>query len=117
MRVSYRLVAPSLLALCFGCAARPVTPVAMSQPGDAELTCGQLGQQTIDNQNAAVALVAKDKQVDRDNTVKVAAAIVFSVWLAGSIDLSHEEQIVMRSLADRNERLKGLQQQKGCPSA
>lgn len=106
-----------VLALCLGCAARPVTPVMMSQPGDDALSCEQLDQQIAANRNAAVELVRKDKEVEQGNTAKIVAATVFSVWLAMSIDLSHEEQIVMRSLYDRNERLVALKQVKSCPVA
>lgn len=117
MRSLFQPASLIALALCLGCAARPVTPILMSQPGDDALTCAQLDQQIAANQSTAVELLQKDKQVEQGNTAKVVAATVFSVWLAMSIDLSHEEQIMMRSLYDRNERLVSLKQQKGCPTA
>jgi hypothetical protein len=105
-------------ALAFGvaaCAVRQVTPVAISQSTDDQLTCAQLDQQMKSNQLAAVELLNKNKKVQEANTAKVVASVVFSAWISFSIDLSHEEQIKMRALADRNEELQRLKRLKRCP--
>src|SRR5580693_1963147 len=94
-----RLLLAAGLALCVAaCAAQPVTPIAISQSADDQLTCSELDQQIKSNQLAAVELLKKNKEVEQTNGAKVAASVVFSAWLAFSIDLSHEEQIKMRSL-------------------
>ena len=111
-----RLLLAAALALCIAaCASRPVTPVAISQSNDAQLTCSELDQQIKSNQLAAVELMQKNKAVQQANTAKIVAAFVFSEWIAFSVDLSHAEQIEMRALADRNEELQRLKRQKGCP--
>ena len=112
-----RGVLTASLILCLaGCAARQVTPVAISQPGDAELTCNSLKQQIADASAAEAAYRHKDKQVESGNAVKTAGSAipVAGLFLAGSIDLSNEEQVKARALADRIERLAFLAKQKGC---
>jgi hypothetical protein len=99
-----------------GCAARPVTPVAISQPGDATLTCAGIDTARRDNALRAAELLKRDREVESANTGKMIAAVVFSGWIAMSIDLSREEQITMRSLLDRNTRLDDLARENGCPA-
>jgi hypothetical protein len=103
------------LCLC-GCAAKQVTPVQMTQPGDAQLDCPALKQQIAANQAAAEDFIRKDKQVENENIARgVGSAIpVFGILLAMSYDLSNEEQVKARALADRNEELTYLAKQKGC---
>jgi hypothetical protein len=114
--ITIRLLLAAALALCIpACAARPVSPVAISQSTDDQLTCSELDQQIKSNQLAAVELLHKNKEVQEANTTKVVASVVFSAWIALSIDLSHEEQIKMRALSDRNEELQRLKRQKRCP--
>jgi hypothetical protein len=96
------------------CAARQVTPVAMTQPTDDRLTCPEIDQEMKSNQAAAAELLEKNKEVDQANAAKVAASIVLSGWFALTVDLSHEEQIKMRALADRNEALAALKAKKRC---
>jgi hypothetical protein len=99
-----------------GCAAREFTPVAMSQPGDSELTCPQIKQQIADNSAAEAKFQVADKQVEQGNVAKgIGSAIpVAGILIAGSTDLSNEEQVKARALADRNEQLQNLAKQKGC---
>lgn len=103
------------LSLC-GCAAREVTPVAMSQPGDDALGCDALAQQISANSAAEAEYQRKDKQVENANIAKgVGSAVPFAgPLIAGSTDLSNEEQVKARSLADRNEQLEYLSKHKGC---
>lgn len=98
------------------CAARVVTPVAISQPSDASLTCDALDTARRDNALRAAEMLKRDQEVDSANTGKMIAAVVFSGLIAMSLDLSREEQIVMRSLLDRNARLDDLARAKGCAS-
>jgi hypothetical protein len=115
-----RVLLKGLLIACAigvsGCAAREFTPVAMSQPGDDELACPALKQQIADNSAAESKFQSADKQVEQENVAKgVGGAIpVAGILIAGSTDLSNEEQVKARALADRNERLEGLARQKGC---
>jgi hypothetical protein len=97
-------------ALCLaGCAARQFTPVAMSQPGDEALSCDAIKAQIAANTESEAAWREKDKQVENAN---VAKAIVAP--FAGGPNLSNEEQVEARALADRNEQLNYLAKRKGC---
>jgi hypothetical protein len=96
------------------CAARQVNPVAMTQPTDDRMTCPQIDQEMKSNQAAAAELLEKNKEVDQANAAKVVASVVLSGWFALTVDLSHEEQIKMRALADRNEALASLKANRRC---
>jgi hypothetical protein len=100
--------------LIAGCAAKPVSPVAMSQPGDETMDCAQLAREIATNRDRAADLLVKQNGVEQGNTAKVVASLLVSGWISLAIDLSREEQIVMRSLGDRNDRLIRLTKQKGC---
>jgi hypothetical protein len=103
------------LSLC-GCAAREVIPVAMAQPGDSALNCADLKKQIADDSAAQAAYQRKDKQVEANNVAKNVGAVIPFAGLAllASTDLSNEEQVKARALADRIERLQYLAKQKGC---
>ena len=114
-RAAVRLVAIVALTLTLAdCAARQVTPVAMTQPTDDRLTCSEIDQEMKSNQDAAAELLQKNKEVDQANAAKVVASVVLSGWIALTVDLSKEEQIKMRALADRNEALALLKTKKRC---
>jgi hypothetical protein len=66
------------------------------------------------NQAAAAELLQKNNEVDQANVAKVVASVVLSGWIAFTVDLSNEEKIKMRALADRNEALALLKTKKGC---
>jgi len=104
----------TLMAPLAGCAARQVTPVAMTQPTDDRLTCSEVDQEMKSNQTTAAELLEKNKEVDQANAAKVVASVVLSGWIALTVDLSKEEQIKMRALADRNEALALLKAKKRC---
>ncbi len=111
-----RLVA--LLAGLLGlvaCAARPVTPIAMAQPGDEQLSCGELIRQKQANQQAVDDLLSRDKDVATGNVVK--GVVIGGLLGTAMMDLSNDEQIRARSLMDRNERLDLLAKTKGCREA
>jgi hypothetical protein len=99
-----------------GCAAREVTPVAMSQPGDEALSCDALKAQIAANGADEVRYRIKDRQVENGNAVRtVGSAVPFvGPLIAGSSDFSNEEQVKARALADRNEQLNYLAKRKGC---
>lgn len=104
------------LLLLGGCAAKEFTAPAMSRPGDENLSCTEIRQQILDNNAAADVFLRKDKNVEAGNTAKtIASAIPYvGILVAASNDLSNEEQVKARALADRNEQLGYLAKQKGC---
>lgn len=108
------LVAGCAALILSACAARDVTPIAMTQPGDAALSCTEIRSKIAAGQSEAADLFEKNQSVDRMNAAKVVGSIVLSGWIALSLDLSREEQIKMRALADRNEYLAHLESKKGC---
>jgi hypothetical protein len=115
-RSTIRTLSSTAVVLCLAaCAPQAVTPVVISQSTDDQLTCAEIDQQIKSNQLAAAELLHKNKAVQEANTAKVVASAVFSGWIALSVDLSHEEQIRMRALSDRNEELLRLKKQKKCP--
>ena len=89
----------------------------MTQTGDDALSCPALKQQIADNTAAEAKFNHDDRQVENGNAAKVAGGAVPFVGplIAGSADLSNEEQVKARALADRNEHLAFLAKQKGCP--
>ena len=64
-------------AICMvACAVRTVTPVAMSQPGDVDLSCSDLTSQVKSNQAKASELLRKHEGVDRANVGKTVVGTV-----------------------------------------
>ena len=115
-RLSHVLfVVACVVGLC-GCAAKPVTPVQMSQPGDEQLSCTELDQQIQVNEAAAKDFIKKDKQVANGNAAKtvMSATPFIGILSAMTVDLSNVEQIKARAILDRNERLTYLKKQRGC---
>lgn len=105
------------VALCLsGCAAPVFTSVAMSQPGDDALDCAALHQQIADNTAAGAAAARADKRTENGNVAKTVGSAIPYVGLlvAATTDLSNQDQVKARALADRNERLAYLAKQKGC---
>jgi hypothetical protein len=102
-----------------GCATPHASPVAISQPNDATRTCQELQSELVSNESSLQQLLAFDKQVSNGNAVKAVASVVPIVGLAAaaSIDLSNVEQVKYRSLSDRDDRLRSLARQKGCPDS
>lgn len=90
----------------------------MVQPGDEALSCSDLNKQIADNAAAVAAFQHQDKDVENGNIARgVGSAIPYvGIVVAASTDLSNEEQVKARALADRNERLANLAKQKGCTS-
>jgi hypothetical protein len=109
---------PGIVAtLCIaGCAATHVTPVAMAQSGDDQLTCSQLSERIAANRAAVVTLVRSDKQVEDGNVAKLAIGVVpiAGLFAIASVNLSNEDQVRARSIVDRNNRLIALTHSKGC---
>ncbi len=97
-----------IAALIAGCGTRSVTPMAMMQPGDDRLDCPAIIEQIKVNRPAMATYLTKDKQVEQANVFFVLIGPTFL------IDLSNEEQIKARALADRNDRLVLLGRAKGC---
>ena len=108
-RIALLLVTMGLQA----CAAQPSNPVAISQPGDAELTCSELATQKARNRAKAQQLAGADEDVVDNNVAAGVASAVF--WPAMfAMDLSNTAQIELRALQDRNETLSRLEQARGC---
>jgi hypothetical protein len=115
-RSSHVLFVVACAVVLCGCAAKPVTPVQMAQPGDEQLSCAELNQQIQVNEAAAKDFLKKDKQVENGNAAKtvMSATPFIGILSAMAVDLSNVEQIKARAILDRNERLTYLKKQKGC---
>ena len=98
------------------CAAREVTPVAMSQAGDDQLGCAEIDQQIKANAETETGLIGQDKKVEQANVAKNVGAMIpyVGIALVASTDLSNSEQVRARALADRNQELSYLSSKKGC---
>jgi len=115
--VRFRIAALAGVSLClYGCAAKQVTSVAMSQPGDDNLSCAELAKQLAANDADIQVFIRKDKQVAQNNVAKNVAGVIPGVGLllVASTDLSNTEQVQARALIDRNQQLNFLEKQKGC---
>ncbi len=108
----------AMAAVLAGCAPRPVTPVAMAQPGDAALTCPDIAAEAGANRARAATLLGEDAEVARGNVVRGVASVIPFAGLAAAatMDLSNAEQVQARALLDRNQRLDLLAREKGCPA-
>ena len=80
------------------------------------MSCDVLNAQIAANTASEAAYEKKDKQVENGNIAKgVGSAAPFvGPIIAASTDLSNEEQVKARALADRNEQLTYLAKHKGC---
>src|SRR6266446_5645234 len=77
------------------CAARSVTPLAMTQPGDDQLDCSQIDDEIKRNQAAANDLLQRDKSVETGNVAK--GVLLGGGLLAAMVmDLSNAEQVNAR---------------------
>jgi hypothetical protein len=107
-------IALSFVLFLAACAARQTTPVAISQPDDAKLSCEQIDDEITRNEAEAIGLTGVDEKVVSDN---IAAGVVGSLFLFPAIlaiDLSNAEQIQFRALRDRNDNLIRIGKQRGC---
>ena len=105
IRIAVLAFAVLLLAAC---AARHVTPVAMSQPADAALDCPALEREIDATARQAAEMARLDRELEQRNVV---GAILFG---APAVDLTREEQIQYRALVDRTRYLTQLKAQKSC---
>jgi len=104
----------SVLIASGGCATKEIHPTSMSQPGDDVLTCDQIAGQIEVNQNSALALYEQSKRTNQANSALAVGSLIFGYWAQGQMDLSNDEQVKMRSLYDRNEKLQFLQRKNKC---
>jgi len=89
----------------------------MEQQGDDALSCADIKQQMADNTAAEGKFAHDDHRVENGNAAKIVASSAVPIvgpLIAGSIDLSNEEQVKVRALSDRNEHLAFIAKQKGC---
>lgn len=103
-----RLALGFIVLVLAGCAARPVIPIAMSQPGDAALDCAALDRAIEATARRAAEMARLDRDLEQRNVI---GAILFG---APAIDLTREEQIQYRALADRTRHLTILKAQNRC---
>lgn len=94
--------------LLAACPARQITPTALTQPGDAAMDCGALDRAIEATARQAAEMARLDTELERRNIV---GAILIG---APAIDLTREEQIQYRALADRTRHLSALKAQKQC---
>ena len=112
-RGGYPIALSLALALCSGCATKPIEPVSISQSGDDNLTCDQISSQIEDSKRSRAVYEAKQKDTDRNNTVAGIAGLVVGPYIASSaVDLSNGDQVKIRSINDRIEALEFLRQKK-----
>lgn len=104
----------ALLLLLAACPARTVTPVAVTQPGDETLTCQQIAAQLQEARAAGARYAQADRQVEQRNTAAGVASVFIGWPMLLTMDLSREEQIQLRALADRSERLENLGRTRRC---
>lgn len=90
------------------CPARQITPVALSQPGDAAMDCAALDRAIEATARQAAEMAKLDTELERRNIV---GGILVG---APAIDLTREEQVQYRALADRTRHLTLLKAQKPC---
>jgi hypothetical protein len=104
------------LSLPAACAAQDVTPVRISQDGDAALGCAAIRQQMDENRVAAAKYLKDDRLVEQRNTALTVAGFIpwAGLLTAAMTNLSNQDQIRARALLDRQERLEYLAKQKGC---
>lgn len=106
---------PLLVALLIAaCAARSSNPVQLAQPSDERMTCEALSAEITRNTVEAARLAGADQAIVGQN---VAAGMVGTLifWPAlFAMDLSNAEQIELRALQDRNQRLEEIQNRRSC---
>ena len=88
--------------------------MAISQPGDKDLTCTQIEQQVRANNALAIEKAGGVQATEGQNTAAVAVGTIL-FWPAFlAVDLSSAEQIELRALQDRNRSLERLYRGKDC---
>jgi hypothetical protein len=105
---------PAIGSVLCACAAAPSNPVAISQPGDASLSCDQIIDQVEANNELAIEKSGADAATVDGNIAKGAIASVIFWPAILAVDLSNSDQIELRALRDRNRSLERLYRKKGC---
>ncbi len=114
MRSYFAIPALGTVLLVAACEARQTTPVAMTQPGDADLTCVQVAAEIKENEAKAIELAGADMDLVSNNVAAgVVGTLVWPMFLA--TDLSQSEQIQFRALRDRNANLERIYRDQECP--
>ena len=103
-----------LTATLVACQTRQAQLVPLSQPGDASLKCAEIIGLMADNRAKAAKLAKIDEGIAAGNTIAVAVSRTLFWPAVLAVDLSDVEQIEMRSLVDRNQRLGEIAKKKGC---
>ena len=113
MRNKTLLILAALAALS-ACGARSSNPVAISQPGDANLTCDQIEAQVKANNALAIQKAGGDEATQNQNAAVIAVGTIVFWPAILAVDLSSAEQIELRALQDRNKSLERLHRNKEC---
>jgi len=104
----------ALAAMVVACETRQAQLVPLSQSGDETLKCPEIAGLMADNRDKAAKLAKIDKEIATGNAIAVAVGKAFFWPAVLAVDLSDVEQIEMRSLVDRNQRLGELAKAQGC---
>ncbi len=111
------VVLVGIAAAMSACGARSSNPVAISQPGDKDLTCEQIAGQVQANNTLAVEKAGGKQEVANQNAAAVAVGVLVFWPAMLAMDLSNSEQIELRALQDRNRSLERLYRGKDCQPA
>ena len=103
-----------MAAILAGCGARSSNPVAISQPGDKDLTCAQIEEQVRTNNALAIQKAGGNEATVNQNAAAVAVGVLVFWPAMLAMDLSNSEQIELRALQDRNRSLERLYRNKDC---
>jgi hypothetical protein len=96
----------------YGCAGSTPHPVPQYQPGDNQLSCGQIVQELNDNQSKILSLLPKQNKTGKNVALGVAGAI-FLVPLF-FMDFSDAERVEIDGYQLRDSWLRNLANQKHC---
>lgn len=110
-----RLIAILSLLAIAACQTRTATPVHLAQPGDEILSCDAIADERNANRASALKLAKLDEGVAVSNAFAMTLSQVWFWPAIFGVDMSDVEEIEARALMQRNDRLSGLAQRKGCP--
>jgi hypothetical protein len=96
------------------CGGRPANPVATVQAADDKMNCQLMQTEYASNESRANALVGEKVKAQEQNAAKFVLMGMSGLLM---MDLKDTEQVEIRALKDRNNRLARLMAGKGCPDA
>ena len=103
------LIVVFLALLSVGCVTtRTAQPVALKQPGDAEMSCEQIGVDYKTNTEVALNKISKNRSDDTHDII-----VGFFIW-PGLADFQNADGTEGNALLDRNIYLREVAKQKSC---